>query len=45
VKVTHVLQTNLHMYDPLSLQTTQTVIEVGYLRKRSHKRLSPRPCT
>jgi len=21
VKVTHVLQTNLHMYDPLSLQT------------------------
>jgi len=41
-KVTHVLQTNVHMFDPLNLYSVKTVV---YLWKRSHNPLSPRFCS
>jgi len=38
----HMSSTNLHMFDPLILQPTQSAKMVAFLRKRNHNRLSPR---
>jgi len=40
-KITHVLQTNLHMFDPPSLRKVRKRL----CKRRSHNRLLPRLCT
>jgi len=40
-KITHVLQTNLHMFDPLSLQKVWERL----CKQRSRNRLLPQLCT